>query len=445
MSDHRAEAEPVTATELAALIDRLAASSPDLDDAARIDTIAVLERVKGAAAAAQARFTVAFTASQLSEQRAAGVRSADLGKGIGAQVALARREPPYRGGRFVGLAAALVHEMPHTMAALEAGEITEWRATLVARETACLSRDDRGALDEELAGSLRRLSDRRLAGEARRIAYALDPASFVARSAKAAADRRVTMRPAPDTMAIVSALLPVTQAVATFAALSRAADTGRASGDERSRGQLMADTLVERVTGQHTATQTPVEVQLVMTDRTLLDGDPTPARVSGYGPIPAAYARALLRDLHADTSAWIRRLFTDPCTGRLTAIDPTRRLFDGILRAAIVVRDDYCRTPWCGAPIRHIDHPVPIAVGGHTSEANGQGLCEACNYAKEAPGWRSQPGSGGAGDTITITTPTGHLYESRPPPLPGASSPREADPLHVDLFIDHGYHLEYAA
>jgi hypothetical protein len=54
----------------------------------------VLERIKWAASAAQARETVVFRASQLAGQRAAGVPVGDLGKGIGAQVALARRESP---------------------------------------------------------------------------------------------------------------------------------------------------------------------------------------------------------------------------------------------------------------------------------------------------------------------------------------------------------------
>ena len=49
----------------------------------------------------------------------------------------------------------------------------------------------------------------------------LDVKALVARSAKAAADRCVTIRPAPDTMAYVTALLPVAQGVAVYAALKR--------------------------------------------------------------------------------------------------------------------------------------------------------------------------------------------------------------------------------
>jgi hypothetical protein len=86
-------------------------------------------------------------------------------------VALARRESPFRGSQHLGLALSL-REMPHTAAALSRGEVSEWRATLVARETACLSRQDRRVVDEELAarpGGLVSLGDRAVEQEARRI------------------------------------------------------------------------------------------------------------------------------------------------------------------------------------------------------------------------------------------------------------------------------------
>ncbi|CAN5270175.1 hypothetical protein BH20ACT5_BH20ACT5_23760 [soil metagenome] len=54
---------------------------------------------------------------------------------MAAQIALARRESPHRGAHHLGLAKVLATEMPDTMAALRAGRITEWRATILARET----------------------------------------------------------------------------------------------------------------------------------------------------------------------------------------------------------------------------------------------------------------------------------------------------------------------
>ncbi|HEX6197333.1 MAG TPA: hypothetical protein VFZ37_15570, partial [Jiangellaceae bacterium] len=101
----------------------------------------------------------------------------------------------------------------------------------------------------------------------------------------------MSMRPAPDTMAMLSALLPCEQGVAAWAALRRHADSIVAAGDERTRDQIMADTLVERLTGQATADSVDAEIALIMTEGALFDGDTEPAELVGYGPIPAATAR----------------------------------------------------------------------------------------------------------------------------------------------------------
>jgi Domain of unknown function (DUF222) len=127
-------------------------------------------------------------------------------------VALARRDSSARGGRHLGFATALVFEMPHTLAALECGVLSEWRATLIVKESACLTVEDRRALDAELCadvGKLDGLGDARITANAKAIAYRLDPQSVVDRAAKAEFERTVTIRPAPDSMAYVTILLPV--------------------------------------------------------------------------------------------------------------------------------------------------------------------------------------------------------------------------------------------
>jgi len=105
-------------------------------------------------------------------------------------------------------------------------------------------------------------------------------------------------------------------------------------------------------------------------------------------------------------------------------MESTRRFFDGGLRRLVILRDRRCRTPWCDAPIRHVDHPVSVTQGGKTTAANSQGLCEACNYTKEVPGWSTRLRDDGAVET---TTPTGHDYVSHPPPALGRS-PTEGVP-----------------
>ena len=312
------------------------------------------------------------------------------------------------------------------------GEISEWRATLMVRETAELSREHRSRVDEELGGRLRDLGDRAAAAEARKIGYRLDPGSALRRTRGATADRYVSLRPAPDTMSYLTGFLPVAQGVACLAALRQHADSLNAQGDGRSRGQIMADPLVERVTGQVTADAVKVEVGLVMTDRTLLAGDQSPADLPGFGPIPAPLARQITR---AADQVWLRRLYVRPDTGALVATDSRRRLFRGKLRRLVILRDQTCRTPWCDAPIRHADHPVRAADGGATTAENSQGLCESCNYAKEAPGWRAKR-LDGPRHRVEITTPTGHRYVSTAPDPPGPQPRPQPGQQLAHLFAD---------
>jgi len=210
----------------------------------------------------------------------------------------------------------------------------------------------------------------------------------------------------------------------------------------------MADILVERVTGQAQAGQTPVEVQLAVTEPTLFGGGDEPGWLHGYGPVPAPWARMFLAGMDESTSGWLRRFVTDPHTGRLAGVDPKRRLFGGSLRRALIYRDVVCRTPWCGAPIRHLDHVTPYVDGGPTTEANGQGLCAACNHTKQHPGWVNTTGPDGAGGTTYLTTPTGHTYPSRPPRPPGTDPPADPEPQHpppIQIYLRNPCHIEYAA
>jgi HNH endonuclease len=199
-------------------------------------------------------------------------------------------------------------------------------------------------------------------------------------------------------------------------ALKRAADT---TFDGRSRGQLMADTLVERVTGRDAAVPAPIAVNVVLSDETLLGGGSAPAEVSGYGPIPAGVARGLIAGALADrrSRATLRRLYTHPRSGALVAMESRARHFPRGLAAFIELRDQRCRTPYCDAPIRHRDHAQPWAEGGTTTAANGEGSCEHCNYAKEAAGWRVRTATDeNHTHTAEFTTPTGHTYRSTAPP-----------------------------
>jgi hypothetical protein len=441
--------QPLTAAAIAAMRHEVQVSldaSSGLDDAGRIDLIRALEELVCTATAAQAAHAADLAESVGTDHDDLGIPPARRGQGVASQVALARRESPHRGQRHLGLARVVRSELPHTWAAWRAGRVTEWRATLIARETACLSLEHRLALDELLAAdhdAFERMSDREVVGRAQSEAARLDAEAVTARRRKAESERRVSIRPAPDSMVWLTTLLPVKEGVATYATLTREADRARAQGDPRTRGQVMADELVRRALASASSdgdadtacsgrSTRSVDLNLVMSHEALLGTADDEARLAGFGPIPAELAREIVANaLGRGEEVWLRRLYASPTTGELVAMDSRARLFPAGLARFVRLRDQFCRTPWCDAPIRHVDHVVRHGADGPTSATNGQGLCEACNYAKEAPRWRARPGPGG---TVTITTPTRHSTTTRPPPIITITR-RQLPALQVDFIL----------
>jgi hypothetical protein len=436
-----------TLEEIETFGQRLAADAVGLSDSERIDRIAALEALRRASEAAQCETVADFVVSQRQAAAERGVPVERRDRGLAVQVALARGDSPTRGQRDVALAMVLRTGLPHTRAAFRAGSIDAFRATLVARETSCLSAEHRATVDEKLCGDpdlVGGLSPRQLVGRLQKAAAQLDPASVAERRRRAEADRYVSSRPAPDVMTWLGALLPVKAGVAVHSTLHREAVAAKAAGDPRTIGQLMADILVQRIlhpglanaaTGDaeitwssaqmpatastfHTAPSTvPVMVNLIVRDGVLFGEQDSTGWVEGHGPVPGDLIRQWIADnLEAGVDTWLRRLYEQPTTGSLVAMDSRSELFQGRLAEFIRLRDRICRTPGCGALIRHADHVVARARGGPTTAENGQGLCELCNYAKEADGWSSRT-IPGPRHTVEITTPTGHTYTSTVDPL----------------------------
>lgn len=431
-----------------------------LGEADLLEVVAVLEAAKGAASAVQARATAAFVADRdkrAGQQRASGEitrrEAAVLRRASRTEVALARRCSPGQADRHVGVARALVTDLPHTMAALTSGRISEWRATIVARETSCLSPANRREADRRLTKCLTTLGDRGLAAAAHRACIDLDQAAIVERRRRAAASRHVSARPAPDGMARLSILGPVVQVVGALAALKSAEAARRTAtgdpvmdaeraADERGAGAWQADTALELLSGRASGQPQPVEIGMVM-DAAVVDPTRGPGggrgvgervEVTGFGAVPAAQAREHLLAVCAaegddGAGTWLRRLWTGADGRDLVAMTSRQRVHTGGLRRLIELRDQTCRIPWCDAPITQIDHALPAARGGPTSAGNGLGVCQRHNLDKEAPGFTVRiestgldadgPDPGGGPHAITLSTPTGRTVHSHAPPILG--------------------------
>ncbi|NUL44302.1 DUF222 domain-containing protein [Cellulosimicrobium funkei] len=424
-------------------------ASPDGPEAEAIDRIRALEALKAACAAAQARETAALHAHRTQSEAARGIPEDRRGRGLPGEVGLARRTGA-RGSKHLRLALNLVDDLPHTLDALTTGRISEEQAAAIDRQTHWLTPSQRRAADAALAERIEFLGQRELVQEAQAAAQGLDPAAALYRQEQACRDRHLSLKPAQTNpgMAYFTALLPIAQAAACYQSLATAAASTIAEGDaaDRSPQQVLTDLFVQRLTGQATAEAVPVEIQLIMTDTALFHaaapaGDTTntddnndragtgpsaganddlPAWLPGHGPIPAPVARRMI--VNTEAEVFIRRLYTAPGTGQLVAMDSHRRTFSGLLRHMVLLRDGICRTPYCDAPIRHIDHATPHRDGGATSWDNASGLCVRCNHTKENPGWTHHA----TADELRVTTPTGHEYTNHPRPFtppPGPAFP----------------------
>ncbi|ANH40474.1 hypothetical protein I601_4078 [Nocardioides dokdonensis FR1436] len=399
-----------------------------------------LEALKAHLAARQARITAHLDDLQ------AGASD----RSVGAQVALARHESPHRGTRLRAMACTLVDDLPHVLAALEQGLINEHRAEILAGEADHLHALDRPAYDTQLGELLATgapLGDRALRLAAQRIAMRLDDQAAAKRRERAHRNRHVTAQRRDDGTAQITATVSDVHAAAIMQSLhARAAQEQAAQdtcdeGEERSFGQVVADLFVARLTGQVTAVATPIALNLVVSAEALLGDGPgadepaeiVPMHGGAGGPIPASVARRLLT-CSPDTSTRIRRLFAD--TEHLVAMESTSRTFDGLLRQFVTLRDRTCRTPWCNAPIRQIDHITPDHAGGPTSATNGQGLCTACNQLKEEPGWTHQSIHTDDLDPheVEITSPAGQTTRTRAPDPPGLVPP---EPTWVETWPGH--------
>ena len=307
--------------------------------------------------------------------------------------------------------------LPRVQELFAAGQISEPVVRAVVNESVCLAEDDSVILDGEIAPQLPGLTPVRARQLTARAVIRIDADAARERAEKNRADQRVSMFPDTDGIAILQVRGPAEQIVAAHTALDDWARALRADGDGRTVGQIMTQTLVERVTGQRYADDLGVEVQLVMDAPTLMGEGGEPVDLVGYGPISPAVADDIIAMAPDPT---IRRLLVDQVDGTLLVREPRRRHFDPTTAGHIRARDRRCRQPGCDLKIRHNDHIHAHIDGGVSTTDNGQGLCVRSHTLKHLPGWMVTS----KGKATIWRTPTGHTYISHPPPLLPNDQPR---------------------
>jgi hypothetical protein len=192
----------------------------------------------------------------------------------------------------------LVHRLPGTLVALESGALYVGHLWTMLERVAPIADDTvrartEKALLEWAAGRV--TTPAQLAAKARRMGLARQDAE---RLLQALRERGVSMRPdRRDGMAVVQWLLTVPEAQALVDALGRYADDLADPADVRTRGQKMADCLLDLVLRPGETGLPPVQAQVTVVAgvRTLTGGD-QPGEIGGE-PVPAEVVRALARGL----------------------------------------------------------------------------------------------------------------------------------------------------
>lgn len=375
--------------------------------ASRIDAISGWDRV---IRFAQAQQLAEINGLYEDRQRVIGAfREGDPALQVIGQVSLARTISPGAAGSQFGVA-VMLGQLPQVAEALAAGVISEPAVRAICRAASTLSVDDLVVFDAEIGPKLAGLTPRQAGQLAERIAISLDPEAASEHAERRREDVRVDLTPQPDGMAALLVEGPAEHVTALHKSLEGWALGLRSAGDERPLPKIMFDTLVERVTGAAHASDTTVEVGIVIDLATLLGAAGNPVELVGHGPIAPAVAEQIIGQAHR---SFYRRLITEPIAGTLIARDERRRRFDGTLAGFIRDRDRHrCRQPGCDCRIRDIDHVKAYANGGLTREANGQGVCRRSHIFKHLPGWNVTTQTDG---TIEWRTPSGHTYLSRAP------------------------------
>lgn len=350
-----------------------------------------IDIVRSALAALEAATMVALDRAVRAQEAARAVPEGRRGRTVPTDVSMASRISPATASRRLGSSRRLVRHLPGLFRALAAGDITPESAHAVGRAVGVLDPGQRAQVDDVMTGHLAYLdgaSPSQWAHEVGLIAHRLDPRGHGDRALRARKNRHVQIRSAPHGMADLHAHLSALDATAIRKRLSLEAERTRAAGDRRGHAAIMADALVDTLLGRDEAMD-PVrlDVGLVITDRALLspeDGDA--AVIEGYGTAPTSTLLERLGRHAPDAPArdLLRRLFTHPTSGELVAVESRARTVPPGLARMVRLRDQVCRGPFCGAPIRQVDHVEPWSRGGATSAENANGLCARCNGAKEA-------------------------------------------------------------
>ncbi|WP_291036546.1 HNH endonuclease signature motif containing protein [Herbiconiux sp.] len=355
-------------------------------------------------------------------------------RSLRAEVACASRRSEGAVSRLFADAETLVADLPETLAALEAGEVSYAHARSVVVHAGSLPIEARGSFEHAVLPQAREKNPARFDDAARRLREVHHPESITRRAVLAREERAVWLDAERDGMATLHHHLPAVDALAIHDVIDQAARAARGDMEPRTQAQLRSDILADRILGRTDglAVFTPsviVTVPAVVlagcestptTPPTSTPGDPL-AELHGYGPIDPATARRI-----AAAAPTFLRVLTHPVTGDVIETAGRYRI-PTALREVLIVADEHCRFPGCGrrAARCELDHTVDWANGGRSVASNLAHLCTSHHHLKHDGGWQvtRPPDTGPTSRTLEWRSPLGATYRTNPAARSGGDPP----------------------
>jgi hypothetical protein len=388
-----------------------------------IDAVVEVDRVIAGLAATRARLLDqanewSATGQSLLVDGAAGSEIMRQ-RALRAEVACALRIPERTAENLLANSRILARDLPATLRALGAGEISYRHAEMIVDQTAGLEPDARASLERAALPFARNLTAAKFERKLRSLRELANPESMVERKEHAVVNREVVFSPARDGMAWLSAYLPAADALAAYNRLTAIArelrGTAHTAEEERTLPQLRADVLRDLLLDGEPALEGHHGIRpkvfvtvpvLTLLGHGLADGTAAPGMLDGYGPIDAETAR----ELAANAPSFIR-LLTHPETGAILSVGRDSYRVPQDLKNWLQIRDGTCRFPGCS---RHssqceIDHTEDWAHDGQTRHDNLAHLCLSHHRLKHNTAWRmfqSDPRDGSMG----WISPAGRSY-----------------------------------
>ncbi|MDK1358757.1 DUF222 domain-containing protein [Arthrobacter sp. zg-Y1219] len=398
-----------------------------------------------------------------------GLRDAEMAFSLAAEEAATILGVPTGTGKaLMSQAGDLCTRNTATLKALEAGQISYGHVETLVEQCVGVVPAELPGFEAELLGLAAGQTRIQFRVKAQRLREQYYPQTIVQRQLTAFEQRTVWVRPEPDGMSWLSALLPAEKAQAIFTQLSVAARGEQAAGDTRTVDQLRTDILTDLLGGHDHecrdecrngggvrgkggrsvggtggggkkrkgrssgsgnkassrgsgsrsgkgsgscrighGPRARTEILVLINAETLFGADDQPAELNGYGPISPVTARGMARE----AAKWTP-VERDPDTEEILRVGKRRKVPDGLKRV-LRVRDGTCRFPGCrtNAVISEIDHTKPWARGGPTDHDNLEHLCRRHHMFKTAGFWKArQPRPG----VIEWTSPGGRCYRTEP-------------------------------